>query len=303
MQAGKQLELSGAREAESHADSLFDIVGNKHTRVWRTFIEFKLQYYSSLVALHQGLASEEAGSWGERVAFYQAAATSLGQAAAIVKEDRLEQLFPGVREAVVYTNDVIAGKLDNAKKENEFIYHCKVPEQEDLPAVQPASLVRGIPFDPQDPEVSGGDLLAGIVTLETHLAASAYSEELAQLLRTVTGEVERANDSLVLYLSSLQLEDIPDSSSTASLPQEVVDCAAGLSVRPQCVAQLQEGMGRLAGVSAEVEASLQETQALLKEEEGRQAEWAALVGATQPRPVMAELERETQKYHQVCSLK
>lgn len=66
-----------------------------------------------------------------------------------------------------------------------------------------------------------------------------------------------ANDSLVVYLSSLQLEDIPETAHLTSMPQEIIDCCAGLSVRPQCVPQLQQAMAKLASVSADVEASLQ----------------------------------------------
>ena len=83
-------------------------------------------------------------------------------------------------------------------------------------------------------------------------------------MRSVGGEIEVANDSLVLYLSSLQLEDIPDIDLLSEMPQEIIDCCAGLSVRPQCVPQLQQAMAKLASVSADVEASLQEIQHMLK---------------------------------------
>ena len=36
----------------------------------------------------------------------------------------------------MYASDVINGKLDNAKKENEFIYHEKVPDFETLPEIK-----------------------------------------------------------------------------------------------------------------------------------------------------------------------
>ena len=73
--------------------------------------------------------------------------------------------------------DFITGKLEISKKENEFIYHEKVPELDTLPEVKGASLVKGIPFDMSDPEVSGPDLFRGLVPLEVHEASSLYSEE------------------------------------------------------------------------------------------------------------------------------
>ena len=47
---------------------------------WRTYIDFKISYYSSLSYLHMGMCSEEGGRWGERVAFYTAASNSLAAA-------------------------------------------------------------------------------------------------------------------------------------------------------------------------------------------------------------------------------
>ena len=76
-------------------------------------------YYSSLSYLHGGLVAEEGERWGERVAFYQGASTSLMQARRVAKEYKLEQVYKGVLEALVYTSDV-NGKLEMSKKENEF---------------------------------------------------------------------------------------------------------------------------------------------------------------------------------------
>jgi tyrosine-protein phosphatase non-receptor type 23 len=83
----------------------------------------------------------------------------------------------------LYAGDVINGKLDHAKKENEFIYHEKVVDVDTLPEIKGASLVKGIPFDVSDPEVSGKDIFHRLVPLEAHEASSLYSEEHAKLLR------------------------------------------------------------------------------------------------------------------------
>ena len=43
--------------------------------------------------------------------------------------------------------------MDNAKKENEFVFHEKVPELTSLEEPKGASLVKGIGFDVADSEV------------------------------------------------------------------------------------------------------------------------------------------------------
>ena len=45
----------------------------------------------------------------------------------------MDDPFKPVFDALAYANDVVNGKLDVSKKENEFIYHDKVP---DLDALQ-----------------------------------------------------------------------------------------------------------------------------------------------------------------------
>ena len=64
----------------------------------------------------------------------QAASDKLSEAAKLIK--KLEQQQQSVSESVMYASDVINGKLDNAKKENEFIYHEKVPDFETLPEIK-----------------------------------------------------------------------------------------------------------------------------------------------------------------------
>ena len=111
--------------------------------------------------------------------------------------------------------------------------------RETLPSPSQAQLScsEGIPFDPSDPEVSGPDLFSRIVSMEAHDASSLFNDEQA-----MCGEVEV----------------IPNSTFTLPLSQELVECAAGLSVRPQAVSQLEEALAKLASRSANVRASLRE---------------------------------------------
>ena len=44
-------------------------------------------------------------------------------------------------------------------------------------------------------------------------------------------ETESANNELTVYMSALQLEDIPSEDEYMQIPQELIECAAGLSLR------------------------------------------------------------------------
>ena len=80
-------------------------------------------------------------------------------------------------------------------------------------------------------------------------------------------EIDTKDSSLVEFLSSLELDEIPAADANLSLPQQVIECAAGLSVKggeTSAVGRLAEAMGRIASVSADVEAALGEIRDMLE---------------------------------------
>ena len=87
---------------------------------------------------------------------------------------KLESQAENVSEAVSFVHDVVGGKLKAAEKENEFVYHEKVPDRASLPEIKGASLVKGTPFDIQDPEIAGQDIFHRLVPMEAHEASSLY---------------------------------------------------------------------------------------------------------------------------------
>lgn len=140
---------------------------------------------------------------GERVAFYQAALDQLEESRKLASNMQNKQQL---EEALVFTHDVVEGKRKAAKNENEFIYHEEVPEKDALQEVKGASLVKGIPFNVNDVEVSGPDIFARLVPMEAHEASSMYSEQKAQMLRKYGDLIEAKDQALAEFMSSLQLD-------------------------------------------------------------------------------------------------
>ena len=62
-----------------------------------------------------------------------------------------------------FAMDVIVGKCQIAKRENEFIYHDKVPESDNLPELKGQALVKGFPFDVN--QVAGKDIFHKLIPL------------------------------------------------------------------------------------------------------------------------------------------
>ena len=94
--------------------------------------------------------------------------------AVICFESRYIRLLQAINESLTFTMDVVEGKKKAAKNENEFIYHEEVPDKDALPDVKGASLVKGIPFNVNDPDVSGPDIFARLVPMKAHEASSLY---------------------------------------------------------------------------------------------------------------------------------
>ena len=80
-----------------------------------------------------------------------------------------------IHDTLQFTFDVVQGKVAISEKENEFVYHDKVPEIGALASnIRGVSLVKGIPFKFDDPQVSGPDIFGKLVPIHAHEVSSMY---------------------------------------------------------------------------------------------------------------------------------
>ncbi|KDR21340.1 Tyrosine-protein phosphatase non-receptor type 23 [Zootermopsis nevadensis] len=284
------LEQSGCDDS-----SVSDTVGSKIYKKWKRYVKFKIAYHSCVSLLYQGQQAEEQQKMGERVAFYQAASEKLEEATKLSKGmDNIE----AINESLTFTMDVVEGKKKAAKNENEFIYHEVVPDRDLLPSIKGASLVKGIPFNENDPEVSGPDIFARLVPMKSHEASSLYSEEKAKLMRRIGGMIDEKDQELITFMTSLQLDQLNIHSSSNRLPQELVDRCAALSAKPNTIQSLVESMNKLADTYHDVEGMLQDIKELIQREEVREKEYQEVMGKRPPSIVATDLTREGNKYQE-----
>ncbi|XP_076632683.1 tyrosine-protein phosphatase non-receptor type protein myopic isoform X1 [Colletes latitarsis] len=307
------LALTTLEQGGSEDGTILDTVGTKIYKSWKRYLKFKKAYHLAVTHLYQGLAAEEQRKMGERVAFYNVALASLNEAQLIYANAKGAIGITGaadektiVEEALTFTNDVIEGKRKAAKNENEFIYHEEVPEKETLPTVKGASLVKGISFSINDPEVSGPDIFARLVPMKVHEASSLYSEEKAKILRSVGGKIDEKDQQLNTYLASLKLEHMslwdPDVQTTEwerlPLPDELVERCAALNAKQHVIQDLVDIMGKLSDTSQDVEKILKEIKKLLLDEEMKEKQYQDTVGKRPPSIVATDLTREAKKYEE-----
>ncbi|NXC54807.1 PTN23 phosphatase, partial [Aleadryas rufinucha] len=292
---------------------------------WKKLVQMKIYYFAAVAHLHMGKQAEEQQKFGERVIYFQSALDKLNEAIKLAKGQP-----ETVQEALRFTMDVIGGKYNSAKKDNDFIYHEAVPALDTLQSVkgqgalgplgwggaggslwersQPglcptgAPLVKALPVNPTDPAVTGPDIFAKLVPMAAHEASSLYSEEKAKLLRDVMAKIEAKNEVLDQFMDSMQLdpETVDNLDMYNHIPPVLMEKCAALSVRPDTVRNLVQSMQVLSGVFTDVEASLKEIRDLLEEDEAQERKLQELLGRVPPAPGsppgLAEVSKECSKY-------
>ncbi|XP_066251269.1 tyrosine-protein phosphatase non-receptor type 23 [Euwallacea similis] len=269
-----------------------DVVGRGKYKDWVKYLQFKIAYHRCVSLLFQGQQAEELQKMGERLAFYQGACEYLQEASKYLSSKQQKELA----DALAFTTDVVEGKRKAAKNENEYIYHEEVPDLANLQEVKGASLVKGIEFNVNDPEVSGPDIFQRLVPMEAHEAASVYSEKKAEVLRNMGQRLEIKDQALVEFMSSMQLDLLTKMHQATGIPQELIDRAASLSAQPNAIQSLIDEMARLSSIYHDVEANLTEIDSLLKNEEENERSYQEVMGKRPPSIITTDLAREASKY-------
>ncbi|KAG5453927.1 Tyrosine-protein phosphatase non-receptor type 23 [Clonorchis sinensis] len=261
--------LSQTYENASTELSLPSVIANlpaKYQKDWRRRCQVKGVYYGSLAAYYSGQNEENNKMYGRAIAWFQVAVQRIGEAEKLMKDmkDLAEQPFPvspggPLRNNIQHVSSVFQTKLTALTKDNDFIYHETVPTADSLEQVKPACLVKGVPFDHNDPEVRGPDIFQSLVPMKTLEATSIYSERKASLLRSITSEVDAKDVALQEFMTSIDVDPesmlLPD----PPLPQELYDvCARVSALEHGPERKLSEMMQSLATASIDLDSELQE---------------------------------------------
>uniref|UniRef100_A0A8C6VS52 Tyrosine-protein phosphatase non-receptor type 23 n=1 Tax=Nothobranchius furzeri TaxID=105023 RepID=A0A8C6VS52_NOTFU len=258
---------------------------------WKKLVQMKIYYFASIAHLHMGKQAEEQHKFGERLAYLQSSSDKLSEAIKLAKGQP-----DSVQEALKFTMDVVGGKFNSAKKDNDFIYHETVPSLETLASVKGAPLVKPLPVNPTDPSVTGPDLFTKLVPMAAHEASSLYRW---------AASVDHWCETKYSFMDSLGLE--PESVDNLDMynhiPPVLMEKCAALSVRPDTVKSLIQSMQVLSGVFTDVESSLKEIRDVLEADESgeRMLQEAFGPAAAEVHPAaqsqaLAEIRRDLEKY-------
>uniref|UniRef100_UPI00358EEE9B tyrosine-protein phosphatase non-receptor type 23-like n=1 Tax=Myxine glutinosa TaxID=7769 RepID=UPI00358EEE9B len=271
-----------------------DVALGRFQREWRKHLRFKTLFFSSIAQYYMGKqADEQQSKYGESVAHHHAALEKLNEAVKVAKG-----LPDAFQDALQFAMDVVGGRYNSAKKDNDFIYHDTVPPADSLPSIKGAPLVKALPFQPTDPNVTGPDIFARLVPIEAHEASSLYSEEKANLLRDVMDKIEKKEQELQQYLHSLDLDlgKLSNPPSYDRIPQTLMERCAALSARPDAIKSIVQAMTDLSGLVMDVEASMQDIENLLEEDENSERSYREVMGSRSESSAIKELSQEWGRY-------
>ncbi|XP_068124141.1 programmed cell death 6-interacting protein [Hyperolius riggenbachi] len=118
-------------------------------------------------------------------------------------------------------SDKIQRALTAAKKDNDFIYHDRVPDLKDLEPVGKAALVKPTPVSfPMSQKYS--DLFEKMVPLAIQQSLSIYNQRRADLVNTTIGRMRDATTLCNGVLASLNLPAAIEDISGDSIPQSIL---------------------------------------------------------------------------------
>jgi len=269
-EAVKLLESSGTSE-----------MGSQLRKSWTKHLQMKINMYSATTYVYMSNEADSEHKFGEKVAYLKAATERINEAFKISK-NQPEQVL----ETLKFLRDVVGNKFEAAVKENDFVYHELVPELDKLPEIKGVSLVKAVPFQYNDPSISGPDIFQRLIPMRAHEASSLYSEEKASLLRTITAEIEEKDLRLSESLTSMHIDDLINPVDE-SLPESLVVKCKELRESDDVVSKTAEQIKELAMLSEEFEAIFNDFSTKLKsiEEYEREAKVGDCEGG-----VSAELE-------------
>ncbi|XP_065147130.1 programmed cell death 6-interacting protein isoform X1 [Paramisgurnus dabryanus] len=205
--------------------------------------------------LHQSILAKQKKKFGEEIARLQHATELVKTAASRYDE------YVNVKDL----SDKISRALTAAKKDNDFIYHDRVPEVKDLEHIGKASLVKATAVQtPLSQKFS--DLFEKMVPMAVQNSVSAANARKSDTVNRLIGSMREATNLCNGVLASLNLPAALEDLSGDSVPQSILEKSRAIVQQGglQSIEQLIRDLPELLTRNREI---LDESLKILDEEE------------------------------------
>ncbi|XP_072227210.1 programmed cell death 6-interacting protein isoform X2 [Leuresthes tenuis] len=189
--------------------------------------------------LHQSILAKQKKRFGEEIARLQHAAELVKTVASRYDE------YVSVKDLT----DKINRALTAAKKDNDFIYHDRVPEVKDLEQIGKAALVKATAITPPLSQ-KFSDLFEKMVPMAVQQSMNVYNQRKAETVNRLVGSMREATNLCNGVLASLNLPAALEDLSGDSIPQSIAEKArtvveqGGLQSIEQLIKDLPELLTR-----------------------------------------------------------
>ncbi|KAF1438329.1 Programmed cell death 6-interacting protein, partial [Spheniscus demersus] len=198
--AYKQCQYKDTLPKYFYFQEVFPVLAAKHC-----IMQANAEYHQSILAKQQKKFGEEIGR--------------LQHAADLVKTvaSRYDE-YINVKDLV----DKINRALTAARKDNDFIYHDRVPDLKDLESIGKASLVKSTPVVvPLSQKFT--DLFEKMVPLQVQQSVSVYNQRKADLVNRLIAQMREATNLANGVLASLNLPAAIEDVSGDTVPQSILN--------------------------------------------------------------------------------
>ncbi|BFZ06266.1 hypothetical protein BsWGS_09305 [Bradybaena similaris] len=181
---------------------------------WIPILLMKQMAFHGLAELYQSCVSQQSKSYGEEIARLQHAKELL-----ISSQNRGGALFSFRQEL-----SRVERALESAQKDNNFIYHDKIPDQKSLQPIGKAVVAKATPLS-QPMSAKFIDLFDKIVPLPVHEALTSFENRKSQIASLEIGRLRSGNELINSVLASLNLPAALEDLSGERVPQSLLEKA------------------------------------------------------------------------------
>ncbi|GAB6032031.1 hypothetical protein CHUAL_010402 [Chamberlinius hualienensis] len=222
---------------------------------WIPMVAGKQAVYHALAEFHQAAVAKTQKNIGEELARLTLAAELIKQA-----ESRAGSVY-NVKDISIKIQRV----YDEAKKDNDFIYHERVPDVKTLASVGKAALAKPIALG-DHLSANFKDMFSSLVPVAVHQVMSLYEARRSELVNAEIAKLRDLTQLMNSILASLNLPAALEDMSGESLPQSLADKAkavrdrGGIEAIEKLINELPELLQRNKEILDEAERMLNDEQ-------------------------------------------
>ncbi|CAI4231493.1 unnamed protein product [Auanema sp. JU1783] len=195
---------------DAHKAMTKDAVRGIWEKEWTATVNGKSLAYQALMHYHQGALDREENKIGSQISRLTESLKIIEISKKYFSSEFLDTSMKNVQQA-----------LKGAQKDNEFIYHDKVPDFKNLPAVPRAALAKALPLSlPLSPRFK--DMFVNLVPVQVLNAMQAYQGRKGEIVNLESGRLREHTQLLNGILASLNLPAaLDDMISSDTLPESI----------------------------------------------------------------------------------